>query len=465
MVLAAAVVIMGALTMPGLTLASDLRVMLAEDWGRTLALASLVPALVAIDSRDRRQARRLAILAGIFLGSAAGTHLVAALGAAVLIAGLGIGRAIMADRLRSASVAVLTVAVVAITVEGAVLLTAPGELGFQAAAGDDRYDGLREELGKPGSFDPVVFLVTEGHPERLAVVPRGPLAVLETLGRKLVTSDQRSEEAAGPLPLLIAGALFMGSMIVVLSVTNDRRLRALAVGSTIALLAFTAITVAFAARFDTFALSNFGPRRLSQYIGLVGLVLLAGAAEAIVSRSPPRAATGIGVVIAVIAGVAVLPFSLAEPRPKARGDLAALAWIAENVPCEGRVLLDRRTLASVESLTGRAGVLEGMGPHLRPPLLVRAIDEMEQAKRFLSHPNEGADYLRSRGIAAVVVTEGIGMRLGGWPRLAASDPARLAELPFLTEAFHADGVTIFAVDGWTDSTDLPRMRGRPGYSC
>src|SRR5262249_60124968 len=78
--------------------------------------------------------------------------------------------------------------------------------------------------------------------------------------------------------------------------------------------------------------------------------------------------------------------------------------IEKNVPCDGRILSDRRSLATFELLTRRAGVLEGMGPYLRPSVLVSAIRQMLAARQFFENPSAGYDYLRQNGVAAVVLT-------------------------------------------------------------
>ena len=463
--LAVAVVLLGAAALPGLSLAGDLRTLVAEDWGRTLAFAALVTAVVALRSDDRRQARRLAVFAGIFLGAGAGTHLVAALGGAVVIAALGVGWSVAEHRWRSASIAVLTVGAVAILVEGAVLLAAPGELGFQAATGDSGYESIRQELGKPESFDPVVYLVTEGHPERFAAVSSEPLAVLESLGHKLAGAEDRAETPEGSLPLVVGASMCLVGLAVVLLIGDRGELRALAVGSAVALLVFVAIVVGFAARFETFALANFGVRRLSQYVGLVLVLLVGTALEALVIRSRPRASVAMGIALAVLAAAATLPFATADVRKSAQSDLLAFDWIADNVPCEGRVLVDRRTLASVESLAGRAGVVEGMGPHLRPSLLLPAIDAMEQAQRFFTRPEEGADYLSSHGIAAVMTSDTFWSRFGGWSVLSRVEPDRMAQAPFLSEAYRGERITIYTVNGPGDDVTLPKVSGRPGFGC
>ncbi len=465
MALAVAVVVVGAASVPGLTFAADLRGLVAEDWGRTVAFAAIVPVVAALRTDDRRRARRLAILAGVLLGTTAGIHLVAALVGAMMVAGLGIGWALARGRSRSVLVGVLTVAVVAIAMEGAVLLTAPGELGFGGVAGDGGYDAIRQELGEPESFDPVLFLVTDGHPQRIDAVPRDPLSVLERLAAKLVDRGRQLEGAAGPIPLLLLGVLFLVSLAAVLLAGARPDLRALGIGSAFVVLASAGVAVAFAARFDTFALANFGTRRLSQYMGPVGVVLIGAAMEASLDRLPKRVSAAIGATVAVLAASTILPSAWAEPRPTAQSDAAAFAWIAHHVPCEGRVLADRRTLASIEALAGRAGVLEGMGPHLRPALLVRSIQEMEQARGFFLQPSAGVDYLRAHGIAAVMVAEAKGERFGGWSKLVNEDPARMAEVPFLHVAYRDDGITIYSVDGWTVDAQLPSVSGRPGYTC
>jgi hypothetical protein len=462
--LAAAAALLGGAAIQG-TLAADLSNMYAEDWGRMVAFAAVIPAVVAIRARDTGGSRRSSLVAGGLLGVAAGTHLVAALGAAILVVGIGIGWALVEHRLPSLKhvlAAVVTVGVVSIVVEGAVLVSAPGELGFQGAAGDRSYDAVRAELGLPDSFDPVAFLVTDGQPERLQV-PQGPVEVLQALGRKFTTGGPHDVFASVRVLLLFGFGLLVCFGIAMVS---DRvELRALGIGSLAALIAFLGITVAFAVRFDTFALTSFGPRRLAQYIGIAAALLVATALEGLIVRLPAKAATVTGLVAAVAVAVAVVPGARADPRLSAPDDLAALAWIHANVPCEGRVLVDRRTLASLESLGGRAGVLEGMGPHIRPALLAPAVRDLMEARDFFMHPDQGRAYLREHGVAAVVVTQGAGQRFGGWYPLAPPHPERFARAPFLHEAYRNAHVTIYTVDDWEPSAELPAIAGRPGFDC
>ena len=71
---------------------------------------------------------------------------------------------------------------------------------------------------------------------------------------------------------------------------------------------------------------------------------------------------------------------------------------------EARVdlLADRRTLGTFQAIAGRAGVMEGMGPHIRPAVLELAIGEIFRGRAFFERPAHGLAYLRERAVAAIV---------------------------------------------------------------
>lgn len=462
--LAFGVLLVAGVSIPMMTFAGDLRLMVAENWGRLVALAALIPMAVALRADGARGLLRpMPILSGALLGAAAGTHLVAALAGALAVVGLGAGRALTDHRLGAAASSVLSAGVVSIALAGTIFLAAGGDLGFEGARGDRAYDSVRDELGLPDSFDPVRFLVSEGRPERLAPIRYGPTEVVQALATKFLGAGPpgRSSSPSGIAPFVIAA---LGASFVWLAWgSRDTDLRAVCLGSLVFAAGLVVVAVGFAARYDTFALSNFGSRRLVPYFGLAFFLLAAAGAEGALSRLPERTGTQVGLIVAVALFAVLVPGLRADEPPTLRDDLDALAWLRDHVPREGRVLVDRRTLATMEVMTGRAGVVEGMGPHIRPSLLVTAVREMLEARSFFGHPDDGLAYLRSRGVAAVVTTTGPGVRFGGWGRYADPSPERLERVPFLHEAYRNDGVSVFLVRGWTRPAELPTVAGRPGF--
>lgn len=463
--LAFGVLLVAGASIPMTTFAGDLRLMVAENWGRLLALAALIPMAVALRADGPRGLLRpMPIVSGLLLGAAAGTHLVAALAGALAVIGLGAGRGLVDRRLGAAASSVLGAGAVSIALAGTILLAAGGDLGFEGASGDPTYDAVRDELGLPDSFDPVRFLVSEGRPERMAAIRYGPAEVIQALGSKFLGIGRSAEESSGLASLVIGVAVALLFWLVWWS--RDSDLRAVGVGSLVFAAGLVAVAVGFAARYDTFALANFGSRRLVAYFGFAVFLLAAAGAEGVLSKFPERAGEQVGLVVAVVLFAALVPGLHADERPTVQDDLDALAWLRKHVPPEGRVLVDRRTLATIEVMTGHAGVVEGMGPHIRPSLLVTAVQELLDARSFFDDPQDGLQYLRSRGVAAVVATAGSGVRFGGWGRYASFSPERLERAPFLREAYRNDGVVIFLVRGWEPPAGLPTVAGRPGFaSC
>lgn len=172
--------------------------------------------------------------------------------------------------------------------------------------------------------------------------------------------------------------------------------------------------------------------------------------------------------IMVVSGLIFIPratWGHAADRGKLENQLELVRWVGDHVPCEGRILANRRTLGTFESIAGRAAVLEGMGPHIRPSVLMRAIEEIARARTFFRDPRERSGYLERRGVAAVIIATG-GNPFGGYPALGGSVRARqLADLEILREAFHNPSGTVYLVDGFRPDPSLPKVAGRPGFGC
>jgi hypothetical protein len=230
------------------------------------------------------------------------------------------------------------------------------------------------------------------------------------------------------------------------------------------------VALAFSYRFDVYVLAEFGPRRLFDYTAIPAVLMAAGVMELGLERWAGRRA-------AVIAAAGVIALTaFAVPRNVSSSShegffasaLSPLAWVESHVPCDGRVLADRRTLATLETLTRHAGTIEGMGPYLRPTVLATAIRSLLDARAFFRDPAANEDYLRRNGIASVVVTtydQTLG-GVGGPLKVAPNPTARVAAAPFLHLVASSPTVQVFAVDGFraggVQGVDVRRL---PGYRC
>lgn len=470
-------------------LTSDLHQNLAEDWGRLAMFAALVLAVRALkpaaepegsgedDHRVRSGAVTDGILAGTMFGVAAGTHLIPTAAGLAFAGAYAIMRMIVDHgvvRVLRTSAAALIVAAV---VGGLVLVLPKGDLGFKGAQGSAAYQKMIHDLGLPPTFDPTEFLVFGTVEAASRVYPYSPSHVVRDFTYQVLHQNS-SDEAAQRLPVL--KALLPSALavlgVVILIVFGGADLRAMAGAAVIFTIVLIAVSLGFAARYHLYALETFGNRRLFNYIPIPLVLILTGVGELGLrmlrrrfsqqrsQRSWIPAVTS--VVVAAAVGALLVPSThVLDARLRAEPGLELVTWIGQHDPCRGYILTDRRTLATFEATVGRAAVLEGMGPHVRPDVLELAIQEMFRAGDFFEDPEAGLDYLRSRGVAYVVTTNEFVVvhSLGGWRRVGPSDPLRLARVPFLHAVFANNAGTVYQVEGFTPSPSAPNPADQPGY--
>jgi hypothetical protein len=213
---------------------------------------------------------------------------------------------------------------------------------------------------------------------------------------------------------------------------------------------------------------------LFDYVAIPTMVILLAAGEtllALIARTGPlsgrawlvpAAASLITLIVAAI----LLPKDLPPSGERARlhAALAPMAWIEKNIPCQGRILADRRTLATFETLTRHAGPIEGMGPYFRPDVLAPAMRQLLASRQFFIDPSSDA-YLRAQNVAAVVTTS-VPQQLGGAYKVGPINIAGLESAPFLQKVTSGGGVTVYRVLGFDPSTvKAPTTVGRPGFMC
>jgi hypothetical protein len=258
---------------------------------------------------------------------------------------------------------------------------------------------------------------------------------------------------------------------------GDDRLRSMAIAAAALAVLLLLATLYFSLRYNVYALAQFGERRLFDYAGVPMLMLAAGVLEvALLELARVRIggsargwlAPAAAALVFVVAAVALLP----KDRLNAGSErflttaLGPLSWIERNVPCDGRILADRRTLATFQVYTRHAGVLEGMGPYLRPDVLSTAIREMLAARQFFLDPAAHESYLRDNGIWGVVVTAPSDP-LGGALKVAQLNRTGLDSAPFLQVVTQSPTLTVYRYTGYDPAAAarFPSVVDRPGFEC
>lgn len=464
----APLVVLGVVAIPRIPMsfASDLVAARAENWGRLAALGALLLFLHVLAMPSGAARRKRLVLAGVLLGVAAATHLVAAVAIVAFASAYVLARAIVDRSGKKDLRPLIGVAAIAAVVVSMAFLLPRGDLGFQAASGDASYASLRSDLDLPADFDPSLFIVSDGQPERLPVIENGPAHFLSWLSSVMQGRDPLLEPASP-----VALALPALAWVIMAGATlrwGNRSLRRLAVLSSTFAVIILGTGLAFSVFYDSFALSNFGNRRLIDYLAIPGVLLGAGLLEMAAStlsrrRGNDRFAARIGLALVLVLCLGLRSNAVA-PSPATQGeDAKVLQWIAANVPCEGRVLADRRTVATFQAMTGHAGVVEGMGPHIRPDILTLAVGNILSAQEFFRSPS--IEYLRSNGIAAVVLTTPLTTSMGGWTRFTDADPAVIESLPYLTKVYEGPTAMVFEVADFELNPALPSVEDAAGYDC
>lgn len=473
----------------GSELTTDLGFNLAEDWGRMVGLSAVLAAIVVFlgpggdavvpqSASTGRSWFQVVIVPGVLLGTAAGTHLVAASAAIGMVSALALALGLVWHRLRPFLLRGGAIVGISAVVGMFVLVVPRGDLGFEGAGGSDRYRGLPSDLKLPPNFDPTRYIVT--HDVDAASAPRAQIGVVDVgkqfayraIGRR--APNERSDAEELPVSFLIGPTLVALLLLVAATRWAPRHLLATMLWASLFALVLFAVGLAFALRYEFFVLEVFGDRRLFTYALIPFVVILIAGGEwalrALEGRSDPRtrAVSVVALAIVVVSGLVFLPRATwvrADDRGKLENQLELLRWVRDHVPCEGRILANRRTLGTFASIAGRAAVLEGMGPHIRPSILILAIEEIARARLFFQDPRARSGYLEEHGIAAVIVAIS-GNPFGGYPALGgAVRPRQLADLDMLREAFHNPSGTVYLVDGFRADPSVPRVTGRPGFGC
>jgi hypothetical protein len=426
----------------------------AELFGRMLAFCGFALALRAL--REGWSWPRYIII-GVLFGLAAATHLVpTALLVGVLFC-YGVYRFIrrrltLAETVRLAGGAVAAVAVLFS------LWTLPGgNLAFKGTSGDEAFAGVS------GGNDPTLLFVSGRRRPLDAADRRGWYAPPQRLMRKYL-SAALGVMPDNPWPLL--GGI-TAAMVALLGFAPER-LRPVALAALALTVSTVAATLAADRFYSSFALANFGSRRLFDYAPLMLWLLLLLLAEWLLDgleRLRKHAAPALAIVLSAGLGLVLLPnlATAATPMPWVGRQLDDLNWVRANAPCDARILSNIRTGGTYQVLTGRVGVNEGMGPFFRPEMLDRVNRFLVEMNDFFGEPREGKTFLETYGVDYVVLVRGAGANPN--LRTALGFPEQMAKSPFLQLVYMGERANIYQVVGTEPAPDLPEASAHEGYGC
>ncbi len=461
----------------GHEIARDLNLYRAENTGRVVAFAALALCVNAIRSTPRSPRRLLA--GGALFGVAALTHPVPTVICLCLFAFYSLyvvvadsfrrtegtenknlmrraSRAFRARPFLRALAWLVAVPGVALLVVVSAVLLAGGDTALTGAEGSDAYR-LDDD-----SLDPTLYFVT-GRSETIAEgAARDWYEPPDELVGQYVSRALNTETAQPWLWLIVTSAAFL-----VVGVVAPARLRPVVCAALALTVSIVAVTLAFAYIYDLFVLANFGPRRLFDYaslpITLVGFVAL----ESLLLRLEKARPRLLGPVSAALAvGLAVLLLPAVRPAPKLTSDtkdaLEDYAWVRDNVPCGARIVSNVRSDATYQLLAGRVGVIEGMGPHLRPEMLLEINDLLERNQEFFKDPEGNELFLAEEGVDYVALVRSPKNR---GVRAFPTNENRFAGAPSLDLAHSGARSDFYRVVGIDDTDTFPNPDDFPGYEC
>jgi hypothetical protein len=428
----------------------------AEDFGRAVAFCALALGIFAI-----RQCRvRPAIVAGVVLGAASGTHLVPVVVVAIALFSAGIAEFLRRHGART-RMAPFLYGIILAAVGGVlglvVRIFAGGSFGLGGASSPSTYASIHT------SFDPTAYLFTGDFIPR---VPAGsgiwylpPWQILDDMW-----SGSRIVWPSWALWLLFAGAIVAAVLLFIL-VPGDLRVVGI-VGLGI-LAGVIAVALAFDFHYRVYIDATFGARRLREFTSL-GLILIGlGIIEALLmllGRYRSRLPAVVAAVVAVALAVWLIPNN-ASRRVVHVGHqrMAVINWIRTQTPCNARFLINQRTEGAITALTGRFALLEGMGPFLRVDKLPHVVSLFLGARQFFRHPISNEAFLRQHHISYVVVTP-VGLLLGYSGPVGTANVRELNAAPFLKRVLVKPSVVVYQVRGAHPGPVSPLLKG-PDLHC
>lgn len=431
----------------------------AETFGRLFGFCAVALGVRALRDKTSRTDAAVAVL---LLGVTMATHLIPFL-IAIALLGWYLAARMILDRDRRAVLVRGSMVLILGGLAGVAILLLPrGDIGFQGAQRPTQYDSQSAAFDETyylyiGKFRPV-------HEESSAWYVSPPRILNAFTGETLDLGPSPRLRFLMSIVLGLAGLIL--AVIMLRWFPSDLRpLGLVAVG-----LAGSLVLIAlfFSYRYDVWVGGTFGIRRLFEY-GPLSLLLISLPLLEVGLRSlgPLRARLPTITGTVVIAAVSVLLLAGSQPShlraDSARQHADVISAIRLNVPCNARILADQRTVGTFRGMTGRVGILEGMGPFLRPAMLEEIVDLLLSARAFFEDPAGRSDFLVDQGVDYIVLYKDIDVGYAG--PVSPRGAAPLPDVPFLRLIHQGPHVEIYRVEGLPHRTGFPDPSGYPGYRC
>jgi hypothetical protein len=218
-----------------------------------------------------------------------------------------------------------------------------------------------------------------------------------------------------------------------------------------------AVALAFSYRQSYYVPATFGERRLFEYASIPVMLVALAAIETGIARLSglgPRAPAAIAAFLVVLVLLAAGPGDVRGDIPSGSGTADYIAAARTATPCNARILPTVTSKGAFQALTGRADILEGMAPFLRPAILRSTVRLTHLARRYLAHPHLHPGFLEAEHVDFVLVGRG---KAAGWGSFGTA--------PGLAFARRVGSVRVYRHVGRGAGRGGVRPDDAPGYTC
>ncbi len=428
----------------------------SEDFGRAVAFCALALGIFAI--RERRTLP--AIIAGLVLGAASGTHLVPVVVVAIGLLFTGVAEFLRShgtrNRLAPFQYGIILAAVGGVA--GVIIrIFAGGSFGLGGASSPSTYNSIRT------SFDPTAYLYYGGFiPRAKANSGLWYLPPSQTLYGMMTGSHFHWPSWA--LWVIFSAAVV--ATVALFLLARDELRDAGVVGLGI-FLGVMVIALAFDFHYHIYLEATFGVRRLREATSLGLIIIALGVIEgliALLARHRARLAVAVSAVVVIALAAWMLPNnSLRLDTRLSHQRTVLINWMRTETPCNARFLVNQRTEGPVTSLTGRYALLEAMGPFLRVDKLPYVVNLLLDSRQFFQNPQANEAFLRQHNISYVVVSR-VPFLLGYPGPTGVTNVAKMNSAPFLQRVLVTPAVIVYRVVGARPAPVSPLLKG-PVLHC
>ncbi len=218
-----------------------------------------------------------------------------------------------------------------------------------------------------------------------------------------------------------------------------------------------AVALAFSYRQSYYVPATFGERRLFEYASIPVMVVGLAAIETGIARLSglgTRAPAVVAAALVVLVLVAAGPGDVRGDIPSGSGTADYIAAARTATPCNARILATVTSKGAFQALTGRADILEGMAPFLRPAILRSTVRLTHLARRYLAHPHLHPGFLEAEHVDFVLVGRG---KAAGWGSFGSA--------PGLAFVRQVGSVRVYRHVGRGAGSGGVRPDDAPGYTC